>query len=474
LVALVLLSALAPATTAAAAVSGESVVVLAGSTADAAAAVRSAGGTVTRTLDVVHGVSARVRTATLAANHDVVVVPDVRMHVTSEKYEPTRESPQFASLHVGRQWDKKAGEDVGVALVDTGVADVSGLKGKVVRAADFSGEGDGVDRYGHGTFMAGLIGAKDFGVAPGADIISIKVAGRDGSTTLGQVVAGIGFAIDNAEDYGIRVLNLSFGVDMPMAWRGDPLSAAVEAAWASGITVVTSSGNDGAGTVTAPGRDPWVLTVGATDTQGTATTSDDAVADFSGSGTSARQRKPEVLAPGVDVVSLRAPGSYLDQAYPAARQGKNFFRGSGTSMSTALTAGAAAVVLWAHPEATPDDVKGALATSADDLRGTKAGALNVGAALNAEADPSWWQHLPVADGTDTSYGPLDWMPWALEGNWSGTRWSGTRWSGTRWSGTRWSGTRWSGTRWSGTRWSGTRWSGTRWSGTRWSAAEWGV
>lgn len=473
-----LVAAFAPMTSVAAAGPSESVVVLAGSTQAAAAAVQNAGGTVTRELPIVGGVAARADAAALARETGVTVVPDAAMHSTSNDFAPNAEVPQFASLHVGDHWTSDAGEGVGVALVDTGVADVPELAGHVVRAADFSdegdgaGHGDGIDRYGHGTFMAGLIAGQDgLGVAPGATVVSVKVAGRDGSTTLSQVLAGIDFVVTHADEFGVRVLNLSFGADMPMSWRADPLSAAVEEAWASGITVVTAAGNDGPGTVTSPGRDPWVLTAGATDTNGTATTADDVVAPFSGSGTRARVTKPEVVAPGVDVVSLRVPGSYLDDAYPAARVDDDWFRGSGTSMATALTSGAAAVVLWGHPEATPDDVKGAIASTADPVADSTAGALDLGAALDATADEAWWQSAPSADGSESDWGPLDGMPWTGT-RWSGTRWSGTRWSGTRWSGTRWSATRWSATRWSATRWSATRWSATRWSSTRWSATRW--
>lgn len=453
-----------PATAAAASVPGESVVVLAGSSTAAAAAVRAAGGDVTREIPLVGGVAANVNAALLPA--DVTVVPDAPLRVASDDFTPTV-SAQFASLHVGPRWSRSAGEGVGVALIDTGVADVPALAGRVVRAADFSGEGDGIDRYGHGTFMAGLIAGDGIGVAPGATVVSVKVAGRDGSTSLSEVLAGIDFAVEHADEYGVRVINLSLGADMPMAWRADPLSAAVEAAWASGITVVTSSGNDGPGTVTSPGRDPWVITAGSTDTHGTASTSDDTVAPFSGFGRHARVSKPELVAPGVDVVSLRAPGSLLDELHPSARIGESGFRGSGTSMATAMTAGAAATLLWGHPEATPDDVKGALVDGADGALG----ALNVGAAMDATADESWWQSRPSADGSDSDIGPADGMPWTGT-RWSGTRWSGTRWSGTRWSGTRWSATRWSATRWSATRWSATRWSATRWSATRWSATRW--
>lgn len=454
----VLLAALAVPATATADAPNEPVVVLAGSDAVAEAAVLSVGGTVERTLSVVDGVAARIPAGALDDAAGVVVVPDVSVQLTAAGFGPAAGS--VAVDAVGADLGPDAGEGVGVALVDTGVADVPALAGHVVQRVDLSGEDGPADGYGHGTFMAGLVAA----VAPGADLISVKVAGADGSTTLSQVLAGIDWVVEHADEHNVRVMNLSFGVDMPMAWQADPLSAAVEAAWASGITVVTSSGNDGRGTVTSPGRDPWVVTVGATDVHGTVSTSDDTVPSFSGSGrVPPHSVKPEVVAPGVDVVSVRAPGSTLDTLHPAARVGDDGFRGSGTSMSSALTAGAAAVLVWGHPDATPDDVKGALIEGADGaIR-----AVNVGASMNVDA-ADWDQWHPITgSGVDEAVG----APWTAT-RWSATRWSATRWSATRWSATRWSGTRWSGTRWSGTRWSGTRWSGTRWSGTRWSAAEW--
>lgn len=458
----VLLAAFAAPATATADEPNEPVVVLAGSEAVAEAAVLSVGGTVDRTLSVVDGVAAHIPAGALDDTAGVVVIPDVSVELTSAGFGP---ADTVAVEALNADFGADAGEGVGVALVDTGVADVPALAGRVAHRVDLSGEDDNTDGYGHGTFMAGLVAA----VAPSADLVSVKVAGADGSTTLSQVLSGIDWVVEHADEHNVRVMNLSFGVDMPMAWQADPLSAAVEAAWASGITVVTSSGNDGLGTVTSPGRDPWVVTVGATDVHGTVSTADDTVPSFSGSGrVPPHSAKPEVVAPGVDVVSVRAPGSTLDTLHPAARIGDGGFRGSGTSMSSALTAGAAAVLTWGHPDATPDDVKGALVAGADGA----IGAVNVGASM--DADPADWDqwHPITGGGVNEAVGaPWTATRWSAT-RWSATRWSATRWSATRWSATRWSATRWSATRWSGTRWSGTRWSGTRWSGTRWSAAGW--
>jgi serine protease AprX len=247
---------------------------------------------------------------------------------------------------------------------------------------------------------------------------------------------------------------------MGPGFAADPLGWAVEQAWAAGITVVAAAGNDGDGVVTAPGRDPWVITVGATDHRGTATTVDDTVPDWSGSGRVGPVAKPELLAPGVAVTSLRAPASTIDLAHPGARIGDDNFRGSGTSMAAALTAGVVATLTARHPEATPDDLKTALVVAADDVVGEIGGAVDTSEAETVDEDAvQRWREAHRAHSGDAT-------------EWQGTRWSGTRWSGTRWSGTRWSGTRWSGTRWSGTRWSGTRWTGTRWTGTRWTGTRW--
>jgi serine protease AprX len=450
---------------------------------NAAAAVRAAGGTPSLTLDLIGGVSATVPTAAIVhlEAQGLLVSPDAKARVASDTYggatTPSTD-PQVLALNLAG--DPNAGQGVAVALVDTGVANTPDLNGRLIRGPDFSGEGDGIDHYGHGTFMAGLIagdgtgspaGSLHQGIAPGATVVSIKVAGADGTTSLSKVIAGIGWAVVHQQDLGIRVLNLSVGVDPAVSYRQDPLSAAVEVAWASGLTTVVAAGNDGAGIVTAPGRDPYVLTVGAADNTVSSDPAQATMPAWSGTADLNGYSKPDVLAPGVSVISLRAPGSTIDRAYPEARVDRNYFVGSGTSMSTALTSGIAAIVIQHHPNAVPDDVKGAITSTASAVPQAQiaAGEVNLTAALAAHADPAWDQHWKTA---------LPWleMPWEREG-WSSTRWSSTRWSSSEWSSTRWSSTRWSGWLWDkvfeSTRWSDVAWDSTRWSSTRWSTASWG-
>ena len=177
-------------------------------------------------------------------------------------------------------------------MLDTGIAASGDLAGRVVASADLSGEWSFTDSYGHGTFMAGLIAGSGqaggpAGVAPGADLVDLKVAGADGATTLGQVLAALQLADAARDRFNLRVLNISLGApaDDPAT---APLTEAVERLWADGITVVAASGNEGGGTE-APGLDPYVLTVGAVDGAG-------AVPAWSSRGH--RLRRPGQAGPG--------------------------------------------------------------------------------------------------------------------------------------------------------------------------------
>jgi serine protease AprX len=448
--------------------------------ADAAAAVRSVGGKPTLALDLIGGVGATVPGREIARLQEqgFMVSPDATARVASDSYPSSAADTQAAALESSPSAGPDAGRGVAVALLDTGVARTTDLTGRLIRGPDFSGEGDGIDHYGHGTFMAGLIagdgtasaatgGPVHRGIAPGATVVSIKVAGADGSTSLSKVIAGIGWAIVHQDDFGIRVLSLSIGVDTTGSYRRDPLSAAVEVAWTSGLTTIVAAGNEGPGYVTSPGRDPYVLTVGAADNTLSADPWNAAVPSWSGSATFPGYAKPDVLAPGVSVISLRAPGSTIDTRFPEARVDGDYFRGSGTSMATALTAGIAAIVTQHHPDAAPDDVKGAITSTARPVpqADLAAGEASLSAAIRATADPAWQQYFRPVLAHLT-------FPWEDE-PWSGSRWSGSRWSGSRWSGSRWSAADWA-ELWAGSRWSDVDWAGSRWSGSRWSAATWGT
>ncbi len=271
-----------------------------------------------------------------------------------------------------------SGEGVTVAVIDTGVADVSGLDGddKVIHGPDLSFEA-GVpelynrDSYGHGTVMASIIagderGRQGFqGIAPGARILSVKVADNTGAVDVSQVIAAIDFVIETKDETGARVINLSYRTDGGDDPSTDPLIAAVERAWDAGIVVVVSAGNDGdeTGRLGNPALSPYVIAVASS---GQSNKDGLEVSSFSNNGN--KNRAPDITAPGDRVLGLAAPGSRLVQENPGAFIDDRFLRGSGTSQAAAVVSGAVALLLEAQPDLTPDDVKLALMLGADDKK----------------------------------------------------------------------------------------------------------
>ena len=351
------------------------------------------------------------------------------------------------------------GAGVDVALIDSGVVPVGGLAepGRIVHGPDFSSERRNrrlatLDTFGHGTHLAGLIAGRDpvtgfAGVAPGARLVSLKVAGADGETSLAQVLAALEWVYRNrnANGLNIRVVNLALGVEDRGGYKHDVLAWAVEQLWREGVVVVAAGGNNGtrAHRLDLPAADPFVIAAGATDTRDTVDPADDRVADFS---SRSRFRSPDVVAPGTRMVSLRVPGSALDREYPGARVGSGYFRGSGTSQAAAVVSGLVARLLSARPELTPDQVKALLTAGAVDLpdpvEADGAGRVDLARTLavavpDADAVRQNWTPA-VLDRRALARALYDNDEFATGGaEWSGRRWSGRRWSGRRWSGAAW-------------------------------------
>ncbi|GGK01113.1 hypothetical protein GCM10010123_33890 [Pilimelia anulata] len=530
--------------------------------AAAGAAVRRLGGAVGRPLDVISGFTARVPRAAVPA---LRAAPGVAA-VTADA--PVRLKAAAPPAPTGEKWRddggkgahpaaiKKAatkpgprggpdagaltGAGIGVAMIDSGVTPVAGLDGpgKVVQGPDLSFESQapdlaGLDTYGHGTHMAGIIAGSDAatpagaarfdGVAPGARIVSLKVAAADGASDVSQVLAAIDWVVAHRDDkdLNIRVLNLSFGTDTTQDPRLDPLSYAVESAWRKGIVVVVSVGNDGAEAprVTMPAANPYVIAVGAVDGRGTDDRADDRVAAFSSRGSATRHA--DVVAAGTSVVSLRTPGSYIDNAYPSARLADaagepRLFRGSGTSQAAAVVSGTVALLLQQRPALTPDQVKRLLVDSADPIAGADsvaagAGQVDLGgaAALAVPGPKEATQAYPAATGLgslDASRGtarvadesgaeltgerdifgsPWDarrWAPQAREGkSWKDGTWNGNTWTGRdftgppgnrRWATGEWTGRSWTGRSWTSDNWTGRSWTGRSWTGRSWTTGTW--
>jgi serine protease AprX len=448
-----------------------------------------------------------------------------------------------AAVNAPKAW--AAGYDgtgVDVAVIDTGVTAVPGLQsaGKIVNAADLSSDAANPalrfqDAEGHGTNMAGIIagdgsgGPLTVGVAPKARIVNVKVGAADGSVDLSQVIAAIDWIVQNktANGRNIRVINISYATDASVEYKSDPLSHAVENAWNAGIVVVASGGNDG--TVVArlgnPALSPFVIAVGAANVD--KVTGSMSNLDWSNRGS--LRRPVDVLAPGQSINSLRVPGSLLDASFPSARYFDaatctSFFRGSGSSQAAAATSGVVALLLQAHPELTPNQVKAMLKSSLRGVRGNErfVGLVDAGALLSSPIVAPTPQRFEASEGggsiessrgtvhvirqtngvavtgevsaLNSVFSAANWAKasnartaWSnmvfdqngsfVSGTWLGTPWnlasvSGTGWSAASWSAASWSGASWTAASWSAASWSAASWSAASWSAASWSAASW--
>jgi serine protease AprX len=486
------------------------------------ALVEQGGGTVGRRLGIIHGFTAMLPKAALArlrASHavrSVTMNQPVRL-ASADGRDATASSTvrQVAErlTGAGDYWDAGLdGRGVDVALLDSGVVEVDGLDGdRVVYGPDLSFENHRADlrnrdTYGHGTHMAGIIAGRDgdgtatrrgdgfAGMAPGARLVSLKLADAGGATDVSQVIAGIDWVVQHRDRHGlnIRVLNLSFGTDGVQDYRVDPLAYAVEVAWRKGIVVVVAAGNEGFGSakLNNPAYDPHVLAVGAADTAGTGSHGDDTVPSWSSRGDGTRN--PDLVAPGTSIVSLRDPGSAIDLTYPTARVGDRFFKGTGTSQAAAVVSGAAALVIQQHPGITPDQVKRLLTRTARPLRKADPtaqgdGLLDLAAAKDrptpsASASAQRFAYSTGTGSLEAARGTMQVQSdtgEALTGEqdargetWDGRTWSDAAWDGRTWSGGSWTGRTWSGGTWSGGSWTGRTWSGGTWSGRTWSSGTW--
>jgi len=486
--------------------------------------VRSLGGTVGYELPIVGSFSAHLPAGSLPALVDSPAVlrvwSDGTLRATSSnlsQYDTASPDTSWQST-IAPSGTTTSGAGTAVAIIDTGITPSPDFGNRIVAMVDFTPDHEGLDHYGHGTHMAGIVAGNGTlsngqwaGVAPSANLVSVKVASADGSTDVSVVLAAMQWVVTHKAQYNIRVLNLSYGTDSKQSYLLDPLDFAVEQVWYSGIFVAVSAGNRGpdAGSINKPGDDAFVVTVGAADTMNTSRRWDDVVPAWSGRGpTQDGIRGIDLVAPGISIVSVRAPGSTIDVQHPAARVGDSYFKGTGTSQATAMVSGVAANVIAANPSLSPDMVKAILVKTADpkilvNAPATAAGAgmldasaatsiatKNLSAILPANQGmlrSSGLGSLDASRGSSHVYADLNHdgimelvvgevdvlgVPWpgtALSPDaWLANSWAGNSWSVYVFLGNSWSGNTWSGNTWSGTSWSGNSWSGNSWSGDSWS------
>jgi serine protease AprX len=370
------------------------------------------------------------------------------------------------TLNVQPVWDMGYdGSGVGVAVIDSGVAtdrDFSTEPGKpktrIGEEISFSTNSFKIDdATGHGTHVAGIIGgngtASDglyVGVAPKVGLHNLKVSDDFGQAYESDVVAAMQWVYDNKDKYNIQVVNLSVNSTVETSYHNSPMSAAAEILWFNGVVVVVSAGNydgdTGFKTIqAAPANDPFLITVGASNENATADRSDDEKASFSSKGTTIDgYTKPEIYAPGKDIISVLANTSTWDQEYPDrdVLDGE-YFRLSGTSMSAPMVTGAAALLLQAEPDLTPDQVKYRLLNSCTPVGDEIDCYLDVYAAITT----------PTAESANTGMTASQ-LLWSGEESvtWESVAWNSVAWNSVAWNSVAWNSVAWNSVAWNSVAW----------------------
>jgi len=502
-----------------------------------ASIVGSAGGVVERQLPIINGFSTTLRAAQADRLADNPAIDAVSLNAAVESegiVDPSKLATAYnQSIRSDRSWIAGyTGKGVGVAVIDTGiqgslpdfrVSQTDATSRVIATAVTNPAATTASDTFGHGTHVAGLIAGngtnlpatdpnygKYAGAAPDANLIAIKASDDQGNASVLDVIDGLQFAIDKKADYNIRVVNLSLKSTVAESYKTDPLDAAVEAAWNSGIVVVAASGNDGSAADAvsyAPANDPFVITVGGVDDMGTKGIDDDTLATWSSRGkTQDGFDKPDVVAPGAHLVSTIPAGSVYTKLCPTCVTDGSYFRVGGTSMAAAVVSGEAADVIQAYPTWTPNQVKAAIVkrsravnetTSSTDtlvdaqgnpvssttttnttVVGAESAAdkalnnptstnLNAGLTMNSLLDPA----TGLIDYTRASWSRASWSSATdpLRASWSRASWSRASWSRASWSATPESCLDFERASWSRASWSRASWSRASWSRASWSA-----
>jgi serine protease AprX len=277
---------------------------------------------------------------------------DIKLYATLDKAAPIIGAPQV--------WDTGyTGKGVKVALVDTGIDGTHpDLKGRIVEWKDLINKRETpYDDYGHGTHCAGIIGGngaasngKYKGIAPEVQFVGVKVLGKDGSGDLSTIIAGVEFAANS----DAQIISMSLGSDQHSQAMDDAVKAAVQ----KGKIVVCAAGNSGPNsrTIGCPADTPEAITVGATD-------KNDQIASFSSRGpTKSGLQKPDVTAPGKDIISCRATGIKEGNAIDTY-----YLSMSGTSMACPMVSGSIALLVQKKPGLTAAEAKDILEKTAKRL-----------------------------------------------------------------------------------------------------------
>ncbi len=380
-----------------------------------------------------------------------------------------------------------------IAIVDSGIdADRADFDGRVIEQVSLTerqpnGPGDG---NGHGTAVASVAAGEAegyTGAAPDANLVSIDVLDDRGIGKTSDVIEAADWIYANKERLNIRVANFSLHGTSLASLVSDPLDRAVERLWLSGIVVVAAAGNyavnGGESAVPfAPGNDPFVLTVGATDTRGSFTKRDDVPAPWSAWGyTRDGFAKPELVAPGRFIAAAVSPTAKLARDRPDRIVEPGYMQLSGTSLAAPIVAGTAATLLGTHPEWSPDQVKGALMLTAAPLsraapRSAGVGALDAARAAGVLDPPNPNLALnqflvpdPAGGPTPVFNAPAWTQVVANDPAWASVAWGSVAWGSAAWSSVAWGSVAWGSVAWGSVAWGSVAWGSVAWGSVAWGS-----
>ena len=381
----------------------QTAVVFADSSNAAARAVERAGGDITHDLHLINAVGVTISKGELdTLVNDTAVTRVVVAGVPSIEVSDSTEAPSEITSWLERSLSRPAvndvlqsylqtaapsltGRGVGIALIDTGLAPgVSDESASTRDPLSFNAltntQGDVRDDTGHGTHLASLIsgfGDSFRGIAPDADIIAIKAFNHEDTASTLDIVRGIQWAVDHKTRHNIRVLNLSISAPTDLPYYLDPLNIALTNAWSEGLVVVVSAGNEGPApsSVTSPGNNPWLITVGAADYEEDGGWTK--VAPFSGRGpTVTGHIKPDIIVAGTLLAGVQPAGAIRPTGEPDHRDPEGFWITSGASQASAIASGFIALLLEARPDLSNHDVKCILANTATPVTADANGELS--------------------------------------------------------------------------------------------------
>jgi serine protease AprX len=422
--------------------------------------------------------------------HISAITPDSRVRLSGTTPADNQKWPFVTGVN------KYAGSPAAtIAVVDSGIdatrPEFAGRIAANVNLSTLSGNSPG-DGRGHGTFVAGIAAGKltsgRGGAAPNAKIVSIDVMDDQGMARTSDVIVAADWILANKAQYGIKVANFSLHSSVANSFMYDPLDKAVERLWFNGVTVVVAAGNYGyadrpSGVPFAPGNDPFVITVGASDTGRSVSTNDDTAAPWSAYGyTLDGFAKPEMAAPGRYMVGPVPVTSTLYTERPDHVVDPGYMELSGTSFAAPVVSGVAALILAKHPGFTPDQVKGALMLGAKPMPKASdlsegVGEVNAARSVEFTAPPAANNALNKFIVSDASGAPVfDAASWAstakLNASWASASWDSASWAEASWDSASWASASWAAASWASASWDSSSAAQASWADLSLSSASW--